>query len=170
MNESLVPKYAFFVSGTGTHKDRLQAFDHALLDAGPLAHNLVSVSSIMPAGCKTISPDEGFGMLTAGQITFCIMARQDTNQHGEFASAAVGSVKSEDPQKFGYISEYHGNARGQQEAETIAKRLAVEMFKTKTGIQIKNGDASAVHVTAASIRHTGDNSWVSAVALCIFVL
>lgn len=167
---NLVPKYAFFVAGTGNHHDRLQAFDGALLNAGPLAHNLVTVSSIMPAGCKIISPAEGFGMLTAGQITFCVMARQDTNQHGEFASAAVGLAKSEDPQNFGYISEYHGNAQEQQEAETIAKRLAVEMFETKTGIQIKNGDASVVHATAASIRHPSDNSWVSAVALCIFVL
>lgn len=167
---NLVPKYAFFVAGIGNHHDRLQAFDRALLNAGPLAHNLVTVSSIMPAGCKIISPDEGFGMLTAGQITFCVMARQDTNQHGEFASAAVGSVKSEDPQKFGYISEYHGNAQGQQEAETIAERLAVEMFEMKTGIQIKDNNASIVHATGASIQHLGRDSWVSAVALCIFVL
>ena len=164
---NLVPKYAFFVAGTGNHHDRLQAFDRALLAAGPLAHNLVTVSSIMPARCKIISPGEGFAMLTAGQITFCVMARQDTDQPGTFASAAVGSVKLEDPQKFGYISEYHGYAAGKQEAEAVAKRLAVEMFEEKTGIKVKDGDANA---TAASIQHPGDDSWVSAVAICIFVL
>ncbi|MSU74254.1 pyruvoyl-dependent arginine decarboxylase [Candidatus Kaiserbacteria bacterium] len=167
---NLVPKHAFFIAGTGTHRDRLQAFDQALLSAGPLAHNLVAVSSIMPAGCTVISPEEGFKMLTAGQITFCIMARQDTNQRNAFASAAVGLVKVKDPTKFGYISEYHGDASGKQEAETIAKRLAVEMFETKTGIPIKDNDVDVIHATTASIQQPGDNSWVSAVSLCIFIL
>lgn len=167
---NLVPKYAFFVAGVGSHHDRLQAFDQALLNAGPLAHNLVTVSSIMPAECKIIPPDEGFRMLTIGQITFCVMARQDTNQHNEFASAAVGLVKPKDSKKFGYISEYHGNARGQHEAEITAKRLAIEMFETKTGIQVRNNDLDVVHAITASIQQPGDDSWISAVAICIFVL
>ena len=166
-----MPKYAFFVAGTGNHNDRLQAFNQALLNAGPLAHNLVMVSSVMPAGCKIVSPNEGFEMLTAGQITFCVMARQDTNQLNEFASAAVGMARPKDPKKFGYISEYHGDAQGQHEAETIVKRLAVEMLETKTSIQIRNTNPDiVVHTTAASIQHPDNDSWVCAVALCIFIL
>lgn len=167
---NLVPKYAFFVAGVGNHHDKLQAFDQALLSAGPIAHNLVSVSSIIPARCKIISPDEGFGMLTAGQITFCVMARQDTNKANEFASAAVGLVKPKDARRFGYISEYHGDAWGRDEAKEVAKRLAVEMFESKTGDKVEKTNSDIVHAVAASLQQPGDDSWISAVALCIFVL
>ena len=170
MVSSLVPRFAFFVSGTGVHPDRLRAFEKALLSAGPFAHNLVTVSSIMPAGCEIITPEEGFAKLTAGEITFCIMARQDTNTMSEHASAAVGIVKVKDVSKFGYISEYHGTAAGKDEAEKIAIRLAVEMYEAKTGTLVKDLDMDRVHATAASIQHPGDASWVSAVALCVFVL
>jgi len=169
MND-FVPKYAFFISGTGSHADRLQAFDQALLDAGPLAHNLVTVSSIMPAACEVIGPEEGFQRLTPGQITFCVMARQDTNVTNEYASAAVGVVKTEDPAKFGYISEYHGDAAGSDAAKEIAVRLAIEMYERKIKTAVKDLAMERMEATAASIKQPGDATWVSAVALCIFVI
>src|SRR5262245_27996676 len=131
MATNMVPRYAFFVSGTGQHKDRLHAFENALLSAGPIAHNLVTVSSILPAGCEIISPEKGFPMLTPGQSTFCVMARQDTNEPWEHASAAVGTIIAKDKNRIGYISEYHGNAEGVAESKEIAKRLATEMYETK---------------------------------------
>jgi len=169
-NKSLLPKYAFFVSGTGKHKDRLQAFDRALLNAGPLTHNLVAVSSILPAGCKIISSKKGLDMLTPGEIVFCIMAKQDTNITGEIASAAVGVVRDKRPSRFGYISEYHGNARNKKEASKIAKRLAVEMFSSRTKISSKKLSPSLLEAISASIKQPGNNEWVCSVALCIFVL
>lgn len=170
MSISMVPKFAFFVSGVGMHEDRLQAFEKALLAAGPFAHNLVTVSSIMPAGCEIITPEEGFAKLIAGEITFCIMARQDTDKPLEHASAAVGIVKVKDTTKFGYISEYHGAAAGTDEAEKIAQRLAVEMYEAKTGTLIKNLAMDRVQAAAASIQHPEEECWVSAVSLCVFVL
>lgn len=167
---ALVPKYAFFVAGTGQHADRLRAFEKALLSAGPFAHNLVTVSSIIPAGCKIITPEEGFKKLTSGEITFCIMARQETNVKAEYASAAVGLVKTSDQKKFGYVSEYHGTAAGKKEAEKLAIRLAIEMYEAKIQSSIKNLDMERVEATAASIRNEGDALWACAVALCVFVL
>lgn len=169
MND-FIPKYAFFISGTGGHADRLQAFDQALLAAGPLAHNLVTVSSIMPAACEIISPEEGFKKLTPGQITFCVMARQDTNTPNEHASAAVGVVKTEDPTKFGYISEYHGDAEGEDAAREIAVRLAVEMYERKINASVQDLAMERMEATATSIKQPGDATWVSAVAICIFVM
>lgn len=168
MNEKLVPKYAFFVSGSGKHKDRLQAFDRALLSAGPIAHNLVTVSSILPAGCKIVSPGEGFAMLTPGQITFAVMAKADTNQEGEYASAAVGVVSTKDPQEIGYISEYHGNAHGKEETGEIAKKLAIEMYETKLGVKREELDLAFHESTTASVQCTDAEEWACAVALCIF--
>ena len=170
MTNALVPTHAFFVSGTGQHPDRLHAFEKALLSAGPIAHNLVAVSSILPAGCKIISADEGFKMLTLGQITFCVMARQDTNKIGEYASAAVGTILPKNEKQIGYISEYHGNAEGPDAAKEIAKRLAAEMYETKFNASIQDLNVDRIEATAASIQQPENGNWVSAVALCIFVL
>ncbi len=170
MSERLLPRYAFFIAGTGRHTERLQAFDRALIDAGPLAHNLVTVSSILPAKCKIISPKEGFKMLIPGQITFCVMARQDTNELSEVASAAIGSVRAKNINTFGYISEYHGNVTSKKEAETIAKKLATEMFLKKLSSSKGSPDLESAHAVSASIKQTNGNEWVCAVALCVFVL
>ncbi|MEK7509300.1 MAG: arginine decarboxylase, pyruvoyl-dependent [Patescibacteria group bacterium] len=169
MANPLVPKYAFFVSGTGRHTDRLHAFEKALLSAGPIAHNLVTVSSILPASCEIVSPDKGFSMLTLGQITFCVMARQDTDRKGEYASAAVGTVIARSKEQIGYISEYHGDATGPNAAKEIAQRLATEMYETKFNASIQDLDVERITASAASIQNPG-GIWVSAVALCIFVL
>lgn len=165
---NLVPRYAFFVAGTGTHLDRLHAFEKALLNAGPIAHNLVTVSSILPADCKIIAQEEGFKMLTQGAITFCVMAREDVDKPGQYASASVGVVRAKKPDCIGYLSEYHGNARGKEETGLIAKRLAIEMFETKFG-DLEEVDTERVADVTASIQHLR-KGWSSAVALCIFVL
>ncbi|TAL49042.1 arginine decarboxylase, pyruvoyl-dependent [Patescibacteria group bacterium] len=165
----LLPKYAFFIAGTGKHKDRLQAFDRALLAAGPVAHNLVSVSSILPAECKIIPAGKGFRLLTPGQITFCVMARQDTNQKRRIVSAAVGVAKTKASKEFGYISEYHGNASSKYTAEGAAKRLAVEMLAKKLAIPPSQLNLKFTKAVAASIKQPGDDKWVCALALCVFV-
>ncbi|MDO8590131.1 MAG: arginine decarboxylase, pyruvoyl-dependent [bacterium] len=167
---NLLPKFAFFVAGTGRHHDRLQAFDRALLSAGPFAHNLVSVSSIIPSECKIISAEEGFKMLIPGQIVFCIMARQDTNTSGHTASSAVGIVQSGKFTNFGYISEYHGSASSKDEAENIAKKLAREMFSLKVGVMLEELDIKFLDAIGASIENFGDDQWTCAVSLCVFVI
>ena len=167
---NLVPRSAFFVAGTGTHPDRLHAFEKALQNAGPIAHNLVAVSSILPAGCKIIPPDKGFEMLTLGAITFCVMAREDTDVAGRWASASVGVVKVNDPSQIGYLSEYHGDAPGTLETVKISQRLALEMFETKFNISAHDVELEKIDGATASIQHPGGDCWMSAVALCIFVL
>ncbi len=166
MNENLIPKYAFFVSGTGQHTDRLQAFDRALLAAGPIAHNLVAVSSILPANCSVITAEEGFAKLTPGQIVFCVMAKSDTNQPGEWASAAVGVVKSKDKENIGYISEYHGNTEGEAQTVEIAKKLALEMYENKLN-RPEDLELDFLKATPASVQNT-NGQWVCAISLCIF--
>lgn len=170
MNNNLVPRYAFLIKGTGRHADRLQAFDKALLHAGPLAHNLVTVSSILPADCKIINPEEGFKLLTPGQITFCVMAKQDSNKKGEIASASVGMICSKDPNQYGYISEFHATDKTEDEAKHIAERLAKEMYMAKLNINEKMLIKTEILNVTAAIEVEQDNEWVSAVAICIFVI
>ena len=170
MSTNFLPKYAFFISGTGRHVDRLQAFDRALGDAGPLAHNLVSVSSIIPSECKIVTAEEGFSMLTPGQIVFCVMSRQDANEPGAIASASIGVARPKDSGKFGYISEYHSTTSDKEVADEKAKKLALEMLSVKQNISTEKLDLKLLEATTASIKHAGDNEWVCAIALCVFVL
>src|SRR3989344_7492585 len=87
---SLVPTKVFFVKGVGVHKERLGSFELALRDAGIHRCNLVNVSSIFPPKCKIINKDEGLKSLGPGQITYCVMARTDTNEPNRLIAAAVG--------------------------------------------------------------------------------
>ena len=70
----------FLTKGVGVHKDKLASFELALRDAGVEKCNLVTVSSILPPNCKIIPKDEGIKILKAGQITFCVLARNETNE------------------------------------------------------------------------------------------
>ena len=62
----MIPNKIFFTKGMGRHKERLASFELALRDAGIEKYNLVTVSSIFPPNCKTISKDEGLKYLKAG--------------------------------------------------------------------------------------------------------
>jgi len=75
-----VPTRIFLVKGVGIHKDKLASFELALRSAGIEKCNLVYVSSIFPPNCKMISKEEGLRELKPGQITFCVMAKSDTNE------------------------------------------------------------------------------------------
>ncbi len=86
----MIPKKIFFTKGVGVHKDRLTSFELALREAGVEKCNLVSVSSILPPNCKIIPKEEGLKHLNPGQITFCVIARNETNEPNRLIAAAIG--------------------------------------------------------------------------------
>ena len=57
----------------GTRKD-LRAFEEALRDAGINTCNLIKTSSIIAAGCKRVTREEGMKYIQPGQITFAVIA------------------------------------------------------------------------------------------------
>ena len=85
-----VPTRMFFTKGVGRHKEYLQSFELALRDARIEKCNLVTVSSIFPPGCKRITADEGIRDLQPGQITFAVMARNQTNEPNRLIAASFG--------------------------------------------------------------------------------
>src|SRR5512137_1534573 len=101
------PSKIFFTKGVGRHKDYLQSFELALRQAGIEKCNIVTVSSIYPAGCKRISKEQGIASLEAGQITFCVMARNFTNEPNRLIAASIGVALPSDDSHHGYISEHH---------------------------------------------------------------
>src|SRR3989339_681739 len=102
-----VPTKIFFTKGIGVHKDKLASFEMALRNAGIEKCNLVYVSSILPPNCKILSKEEGIKLLQPGQITFCVMARLESNEPNRLMSTAIGIAMPKDNNNYGYLSEHH---------------------------------------------------------------
>lgn len=125
----------FLTKGVGVHKDRLASFELALRDAGIEKCNLVYVSSILPPRCKIISKEEGLKLLSAGQITFCVMARNEANEPNRLISTAIGIAVPKDENNYGYLSEHHAFGETAKKAGEYAEDLAATMLATTLGIE-----------------------------------
>ena len=130
-----VPSKVFFTKGVGIHKDRLASFELALRDAGIEKCNLVLVSSILPPNCKIIPKEEGIKLLKAGQITFCVMARSETNEPNRLISSAIGLAVPKNSHNYGYLSEHHANGETGEKSGEYAEDLAATMLATTLGVE-----------------------------------
>ena len=130
-----VPRELFLTNGVGRHKERLASFEWALRDAGIAQFNLVSVSSIFPPRCKIISREKGLQRMKAGQIAFCVMARNDTNEHRRLVASSVGVAVPKDREAYGYLSEHHSHGETEAQAGEYAEDLAASMLATVLGVE-----------------------------------
>jgi arginine decarboxylase len=125
----------FFTKGVGKHKDYLQSFELALRMAGIEKCNLVSVSSIFPAGCKRVSKEEGVKLVEPGQITFCVMARNSTNEPNRLIASSIGVALPKAGNQYGYISEHHPFGENEKTAGDYAEDIAAQMLATTLGVE-----------------------------------
>ncbi|MFA6428385.1 MAG: arginine decarboxylase, pyruvoyl-dependent [Candidatus Buchananbacteria bacterium] len=131
-----IPTKLFLTKGVGVHKDRLASFELALRDAGIEKCNLVTVSSILPPKCKIISKEEGLKYLNAGEITFCVLARNEAREPNRLMSAAIGiAVPADTENNYGYLSEHHAFGEKADIAGEYAEDLAATMLATTLGIE-----------------------------------
>lgn len=130
-----VPTKAFLTRGIGRHKTKLQSFELALRDARIEKLNLVYVSSILPPQCEIIPPEEGVKLLNPGQVTFCVMARNSTDEKGRLVGSAVGMAFPADKEHYGYISEHTAFGSEEREIGDFAEDLASTMLATTLGIE-----------------------------------
>jgi len=126
----------FFTKGLGYHRNKLQSFELALRNAGIEKCNIVTVSSIFPPDCSMISKEEGINNLSAGQITFMVMAKESTNEPNRLVSAAIGLARPKDTKQYGYISEHHAFGDTQKKAADFAEDLAATMLASTLGIEL----------------------------------
>lgn len=131
----MIPTKVFFTKGGGVHKDRLASFELALRDAGIEKCNIVYVSSIFPPNCKIISKEDGLKHLKPGQIVFCVMAKNETNEPNRLVSAAVGLAIPNDKNQYGYLSEHHAFGETERKSGEYAEDLAATMLATTLGIE-----------------------------------
>ena len=136
-----IPKRVFLTHGIGTHRHQLSAFEYALRDADIEQQNLVSVSSILPPQCDLIPRTTGIAALSPGEITFCVMARAETNEPGRCISAGIGLARPKDSALYGYISEHHGFGMSEAETSEYVEDLAATMLASTLGIEF-NPDAA----------------------------
>ncbi len=131
----MVPIKVFLTKGVGVHKDKLASFDLALRDAGIEKCNLVFVSSILPPNCKMIPKDEGLRFLKAGQITFCVFSRNETDEPNRLISTAIGVAVPKENDQYGYLSEHHAFGQKAELSGEYAEDLAATMLATTLGIE-----------------------------------
>jgi len=125
----------FFTKGVGVAKQQLMSFELALRDAGIEKFNLVTVSSILPPGCQRITREKGLEMLKPGEIVFCVLARNCTNEPNRLVAASIGcAVPSDKDQQYGYLSEHHPFGETDEKAAECAEDLAATMLATTLGV------------------------------------
>jgi arginine decarboxylase len=180
----IMPQRMFFTKGVGFHRNKLQSFEMALRDAGIEKCNLVHVSSIFPPDCKIISKDLGVTQLVPGQITFCVMARENTAEPNRLVSAAIGLARPKDHKQYGYISEHHAFGETMKKSADFAEDLAATMLASTMGIELDPDVAwderkqgykvgTRLFVTrsiAQSARGHKDGSWTTALAAAVFLI
>lgn len=137
----MVPTKIFFTKGVGRHKEYLHSFELALRDAGIQQCNLVYVSSIFPPGCKRISKEEGIKLLAPGQVTFCVMARNATDEPNRLIASSIGVALPGDANNYGYLSEHHPYGETAEYAGDYAEDLAATMLATTLGLEFNSDTA-----------------------------
>jgi arginine decarboxylase len=179
----MIPKQIFLTKGMGRHKEKLTSFEMALRSAGIEQYNLVRVSSILPPECKIISREKGLKLLSPGEIVFCVMSENSTNESRRLTAASVGLAIPRDKKEHGYLSEHHSFGQNEEDAGDYAESLAAEMLATTLGVEF-NEDASwdeqkeyyricgkIVRTTNITQTAMGDKNgiWTTVIAAAVFV-
>jgi len=178
-----MPTEVFFTSGVGIHRFRLSSFEDALRNAGVANQNLVSVSSILPPGCKIIPREKGLEKLAPGSIRYTVISRIDTEENGRRIAASIGLAQPKEPARWGYLSEVHEYGFTRKESADMAEDLAASMLGTTLGIEVNPDDAwverEKEYKATGLIIHTSNITqtacgksgvWTTAIAMAVFIL
>ena len=178
----IIGRKLFLTRGIGRHKEKLGSFEMALRDAGIAPYNLVEVSSIIPPGCEIVPMEEGLKYLKPGEITFCVLARQQSNEPHRLIAASVGLAIPADKNMYGYLSEHHSFGQTEEIAGDYAEDLAVDMLASTMGLEIDLDKAwdeqkqiwkvsgyivKTQNITAAAVVEP-DGMWTTVVAAAVF--
>jgi len=177
-------KRIFLTKGVGKDREKLTSLERALRDAGIAPFNLVHISSIFPPGAKLISREKALKFLTPGQILFCVMSQNSTNEPHRLITASIGLAIPKNPQHHGYLSEFSGFGMTDEKAGDYAEDLAAQMLATILGVkfdpdssydekkQIWRMSTEIVKTTNITQSAVGDKDgkWTTVVAAAGFIL
>ncbi len=179
--EGKIPDKIFLTRGVGRHKEKLTSFELALRAAGIAQFNLVHVSSIFPPHCVLIPRTRGISMMRSGEIVYCVLSQNSTNEQSRLVGAGIGVAIPTDRKKYGYISEHHAYGMRQQEMGDYTEDLAATMLASTLGIEIDLSRAwnerkqewkiAGQIVRTTNITQTAfgkEGMWTSVVAAAVF--
>ena len=177
-------KHIFLTKGVGRDKEKLTSFEQALRNAGIAPFNLVHISSIFPPGARLITRERGLKMLKHGQILFCVMSRNETNEPHRLITASLGLAIPKNTEKYGYLSEFSGFGMTDERSGDYAEDLAATMLATILGVkfdpdssydekkQVWRLSREIVRTTNVTQSAVGDKNgrWTTVVTAAAFVL
>jgi arginine decarboxylase len=173
----------FFTKGVGVDKEKLSSFELALRNARIAHLNIVTVSSIFPPHCHIIDIEEGLRHLEPGEITHCVMAREQSREPGRRLVAAIGLALPAEKGHYGYLSEHHGFGQTEREAGEYAEDLAATMLANTQGVefnpekdyderrevyQMSGKIVESDHFSQAALG-AESNLWTTVIAVAVFV-
>lgn len=179
----MVPTKVFFTKGVGKHKEKLQSFEAALRDAGIEKFNIVCVSSIFPPGAKMIQKANGLAELKAGQIVYCVMARNETNEPNRLLAASIGLAVPADTSHYGYLSEHHSFGETEEKVGDYTEDLAASMLASTLGVEFNSSQAwdereqiykvsgkivKTTNITQSAVADK-NSLWTTVLAVAVFV-
>ena len=179
----MIPKYMFLTKGVGSHKEQLTSFELALRDAGIHRCNIVTVSSIIPPGCKLIPKEQGLKRLQPGEITFAVLSKNSVKEPHRLIAASIGVAIPANNDSYGYLSEHHSCGQSAEAAGDYAEDLAATMLATTMGIPFDSDKAwdekkqifkaSGLIIKTSNITQsaTGEKTgqWTTVLAAAVFV-
>jgi arginine decarboxylase len=180
----IIPRMFFLTKGVGVHQKDMRAFEEALRDAGINTCNLIKTSSIIPRGCKRISPEEGMKYIQPGQITFAVIAQSQTNEPGQQVTAAIAMAQPKDPSLHGYLTELEEIVgRSDEDVEQDVIEMAIENLVTEWNPKFdgekvyrkgkKNYELEGKEVMVDSIVQSAkgaeENQYTVALAAAVFI-
>ena len=84
---------------------------------------------------RSSTREDGVATLRPGEITFCVMARTETDEPGRRIHSSIGLARPTDPAMYGYISEHHGYGMTGDQSGEYAEDLAATMLASTLGIE-----------------------------------
>lgn len=121
--------------------------------------------------------------MNPGEITYCVMARSETNERNRLISASIGVAIPQGRHKtYGYLSEHHAYGETDEEAGEYTEDLAAQMLATTLGIDFDPDVAwkereqvfkmggkivRTQNITQSAIGKPG--LWTTVVALAVFI-
>jgi arginine decarboxylase len=180
----MVPTKMFFTKGVGVAKEKLMSLELAFRNAGIEKFNLVTVSSIFPPSCQRVTREKGLEQLKPGEIVFCVMARNATDEPNRLIAASIGcAIPADKSQQYGYLSEHHSFGETDEKAADYAEDLAATMLATTLGVEFNPDTAwderekvyklSGKIVNTTNITQSAeakkDGCWTTVVSAAIFV-
>ncbi len=179
----MTPTKFFLTKGVGIHKERLRSFELALRNAGIAQFNLVSVSSILPPGCKKVSREKGLTFLKTGEIIFVVIAKNEANEPNRLIGASIGCALPAQSNSYGYLSEHRSFGETEEKASDYVEDLAASMLASTLGIKFNPDDAwdsrrqvfkmSGKIVYTSNVTQTArgqkDGLWTSVLSVAVFI-